>query len=179
VFLESKGDLPSVIRAIVDDPSFFDRRVFRAKFKRPWEFVVSALRATHAEAGRIVSGENYLEKMNEPLYRCADPTGYYDQAEAWCDPGAMAVRWAFASDLVSGRIGGLKVPSSLYRDLPADRPRAWKEILAARILPVAGIGARTSASIDAVVEAELKKGTKNLAPAIVAMLLGSPEFQKQ
>jgi hypothetical protein len=121
--------------------------------------------------------------MNEPLYRCADPTGYYDQAEAWCDPGAMATRWSFASDLVAGRVSGVRVPSSLYEGLPADKPSDWKDILAKRILPVAGLSETTSRTIDRLVAEELKKAPKpsgtKLGAAIVAMLLGSPEFQRQ
>ncbi len=183
VFSGTNGDLPKVYRAIVDDPLFFTRENFQAKFKRPWEFVISALRVTHADASRLAGLENALQSMNEPLYKCADPTGYYDQAEAWRDPGAMATRWSFATDLVSGRIGGVRVPSSLYDGLPLDKPREWKAILVKKILPIGGISEATSASIDRLVAAELQKNPKatpaKLGASIVAMLLGSPEFQRQ
>ncbi len=174
VFNQSVGDLPKTLTAIVEDPDFFKRGHFRAKYKRPWEFVVSALRATKAEVTSFDGIGAALEAMNEPLYRCADPTGYYDQAEAWRDPGSMAIRWAFCSDLVAGRIAGAKIPASFYADVPADAA-GMKTELARRILPVAGIGTQTSQNLDALVS----RARKPSGPMIVGVLLGSPDFQKQ
>jgi uncharacterized protein (DUF1800 family) len=183
VFQKTRGDLPAVYRAVVEDPKYFERENFRAKYKRPLEFVVSAIRATGAEVSRVRELLQVLKRMNEPLYGCPDPTGYYDQAEAWRDPGSIAYRWAFAAELVANRLRGVKVPDSLYEGLPADRPGEWRKILAARILPVTGSGPGTSAAIDGLVEAELKRKPQatpaQLGPVIVAALLGSPEFQKQ
>lgn len=183
VFHETGGDLRKVLWAIADDPAFFARENYLAKFKRPWEFVVSALRATGAKLAPIPVGLNRsLTQMNEPLYRCPDPTGYYDQAEAWRDPGALAIRWTFASDLVNGRIPRVTVPAALYDSLPPDRPEEWKGILAARILPGMKLSSTTSSAIDRMVEEERKKRRatpESVGRVIVAALLGSPEFQKQ
>lgn len=183
IFFNTEGDLPKVFRAIVDDPKFFARENFRAKYKRPWEFVVSALRVTHADISNTDGILRALQSMNESLYRCADPTGYYDQAEAWADPGAIAYRWAFAGDMAAGRLSGVKIPSSFYDSLPADNPKAWKDLLVAKILPVAGLGPRSSEALDRLIEAELRKNPKATPPGlgarIVAALLGTPEFQMQ
>ena len=176
VFHESKGDLPTVYRAIVRDPEFFDRRNYRAKFKRPFEFVVSALRATGAEISSVRGIHAALKAMSEDLYVCKDPTGYYDQAEAWRDPGAFAVRWTFAHDLATGKLKGVRIPAALYAGLRADNVAGWKEILVDRLLP-GGIGRSTSRVIDGVVAKH--KQDKDLAPRIVALILGSPEFQQQ
>ncbi len=204
-FHSTGGYIPDVLQAMVNDPEFYSRKNYRTKFKRPWEYVVSALRVTHAElAGmsgqadkiqrkaakdksknefRALGIDGYLVAMNEALYRCADPTGFYDQAEAWRDPGAMATRWSFATELVAGRIAGVKIPAELYQDLPKDNPRAWKEILVGKILPVAGLAPVTSKNIDTLLEGELSKNPKpdpeKLGGALVAVLLGSPDFQKQ
>ena len=43
------GDLREVVRAIVTSPEFFAPDAYRAKVKTPFEFVVSALRATGAD----------------------------------------------------------------------------------------------------------------------------------
>lgn len=183
VFHATEGDLPRVLLAMIDDPQFFNRENYRTKFKRPFEFVISALRVTRAEITDAHGILRALSMMSEPLYRCADPTGYYDQAEAWKDPGAMAYRWVFASDLANGRIGGVKIPSGFYKDLPPDKPQEWKAVLVDRILPVAGLGRTTSEKLDALIEAEIRKdpkaGPEKVGPVIVAALLGSPEFQKQ
>ncbi len=45
VFLETKGDLKSVVRSIVTSREFNSQAAFRAKIKSPFEFAVSAVRA--------------------------------------------------------------------------------------------------------------------------------------
>jgi uncharacterized protein (DUF1800 family) len=192
VFAGSNGDLSKVLLAIADDPAFFARRNLRAKFKRPWEFVVSALRVTGADVQnyRVVLGA--LKDMNEPLYNCPDPTGYYDQAEAWCDPGALAPRWAFAQELVSGRVRGVRMPAALFAGLPEKSPEAWVGILGERILPGGGLSQETRGRIEVLLAEGMQASgrarggrggrmgrTERAARVIVAALLGSPDFQKQ
>ncbi len=182
VFQKSKGDLPSVYRAIFRDPEFFSPDNFQSKFKRPFEFIVSALRVTGAEVKDLSGVRRALMALSEPLYECLDPTGYYDQAEAWKDPGVMAIRWQFAIQLARGRIPGVKIPESFYEDLHPRIPNAWKDQLARKILPVS-MGDKTSAVIDSMIRSQLERRPRarpsDLGPLIVGMLLGSPEFQRQ
>ena len=179
VFHESEGDLPSLYRAIVDDPEFFAPENYGAKFKRPFEFVVSALRVTGAEIEGCNAVLGALRGMDEDLYTCKDPTGYYDQAEAWLDPGALAARWKFASDLALGRVGKVRIPDAFYAELEGAEPRALREELQHRVLP-GGVGPRTSAALDEVV-AKRPEGSKprRLANTLLGVMLGSPEFQEQ
>ncbi len=182
VWTKCKGDLPTVYRAIVDDPEFFEARNYRSKFKRPYEFVVSALRATRAEIKHVNGIHRALTAMSENLYYCKDPTGYYDQAEAWQDPGAFAVRWKFANDLVQGRIPGVTVPSALYDGLRHWRADRWKEQLVRRLVP-SGLTPRTETILDEMIARYLEKKpdpkVAQLAPLIAGLILGSPEFQQQ
>ncbi|MHC4954565.1 MAG: DUF1800 domain-containing protein [Planctomycetota bacterium] len=182
IWTKSGGDLPTVYRAIVDDPEFFARRHYRAKFKRPYEFAVSALRVTHAEIKRVNGIHRAMQAMSEDLYLCKDPTGYYDQAEAWQDAGAFAVRWKFANDLVAGKIPGVRVPNALYDGLRFWKADAWKEQLMRRLLP-AGLDPRSSRILDAMIARYLESHpdpkVEELAPRIVGLILGSPEFQQQ
>jgi len=181
-FRDARGDLPAVYRAIVQDPEFFDRRNFLAKLKRPFELMASALRVTNAEIGDTGALQRWLKNLNEPVYECADPTGYYDHAEVWNDPGVLEVRWRFAMQLARGRISGVVVPSTIYEELPAGRPEYWKDVLARRVLSTS-LTARTAAAIDRTVKEHLARnpraGPRDLGPQILALLLGSPEFQRQ
>ncbi len=181
-FKASEGDLPTVYRAIIDDPEFFARRNYLAKFKRPFEFVVSALRVTNAEISNTQDVQRALIAMNEPLYQCKDPTGFYDQAEAWRDAGAFAVRWKFAMDLAGGKLRGVRIPDALYEGLPPKYPELWKDALIARLLPVP-VGRRTNLIIDKMVARHLDANPegppRGMAQVIVGAILGSPEFQKQ
>lgn len=181
-FREADGDVRRVVRAVVADPAFFDRSAWRAKLRRPWELVVAALRATGAQVSDPAGVHRALTTLSEPLYRCADPTGYHDVAEAWCDPGAMAARWAFVSALALGQLPGVTVPPALYLGLSRD-PRSWREELARRLLP-AGLGPETSRRIDRLVDERLAadRGVTSparLGPWITAAILGAPEFQRQ
>lgn len=183
VFRSSRGDLSKVYAAIANDPEFYARRNFRDKYKRPFEFVTSAIRVTGAVVEKWESVIDALGKMNESPYRCQDPTGYYDQAEAWRDPGAIATRWVFATRLAANQAEGIRIPDTLYGDLPEDKPETWMDLLIAKILPGAGVSESTYRKLQTMIDAELKRSSRparaSLGSTIVGILLGSPDFQKQ
>lgn len=182
VFKRRKGDLKAVYRALVSDPEFYAPRYYQSKFKRPFEFILSAIRVTGAKIEKPGVLLQTLALLQEPLYRQEDPTGYYDTAEAWNDPGVMAVRWQFAFKLAQNKLPGVRVPESFYKGLHPRIPRVWKDQLARRVLP-AGLGARSSRTLDRMMRAYLRDHPKpkrgELAPRILGLLLGSPEFQRQ
>ncbi|MGH9456170.1 MAG: DUF1800 domain-containing protein, partial [Thermoanaerobaculia bacterium] len=75
-FLEAGGDIPLTLEAIFDSPEFHDPAHRANKFKTPFEFVASALRAA---GGRIEATEDVLDRvegMGMPLYEAKPPTGY-------------------------------------------------------------------------------------------------------
>jgi uncharacterized protein (DUF1800 family) len=182
VFRKSKGDLRKVYLAIATDEEFYAPRNIRAKFKRPFEFVVSALRATDAEIDDCSRIHTALGAMNEQLYLCKDPTGYYDQAEAWLDPGAFAVRWKFSRDLLQGKIDGVKVSPAIYDELNDSEPATWNGLLLERFLP-SGAAGETRAALGKTLREYIQLGynshVEELAPALISIILGSPDFQKQ
>jgi len=182
VFSHSKGDLPLVYRAIVADDEFFAPRNYRAKFKRPFEFVTSALRATGADVQGCRGLHRALKAMNEDVYLCDDPTGYYDQAEAWLDPGAFALRWKFARDLISGRIEDVSIPEELWSDVGSSDTEDWIDNLSRRVLP-GGVGARTRSVLDGMArryfETHFRLQPQELCIDVLGVILGSPEFQEQ
>lgn len=182
VFRDTRGELGTVYRSIFADPEFFSRSSYLSKFKRPFEFVVSALRVTGARVTETRRLHDVLRSLSEPIYECEDPTGYHDQAEAWNDPGVMAGRWRFAMDLVRGKLRGVRIPATFYDGLHAPIPMAWKNQLAPRVL-ACRMSRRTSDAVDEIVRRHLDadKGAEvhRLAPLVLGMLLGSPEFQRQ
>ncbi|MCH2101943.1 MAG: DUF1800 domain-containing protein [Planctomycetes bacterium] len=186
---EHDGDLTQVVRAIVLNPSFYDRELYQGKVKTPWEFVVSALRAVGAEVHAPRHVLRSLTEMGMPLYQCGVPTGWSDSAEDWLDPGAMAYRWSFAEQLVGGRMRGIYLPGgrSQFADwLVGHEAEAWPAVLADRIVP-AGIGSQTTRALKQTLTDYLesrrtqRRGPRaqEIAPTLVALLLGSPEFQRQ
>ena len=178
-FRKTEGDIPALVRAIVASEEFWARASFRAKFRTPQEFVVAALRAT--DAG-VEGWDELLERltlMGQPLYQCDDPTGWYDTAEAWLDPGVMAQRWLFVRDLVEDRLDGVALPDAIFAQLGDEVPfRAWPDLLVARCVP-GGVGSRTRQALAGAVAEDPDALPLPLRLRLLALLVGSPEFQRQ
>ncbi len=168
VFRDTRGHLPSVYRAIILDPEFIHTRNYRAKFKSPFEYVVSAMRATDVTIDDPRTTLFMLHRMGQPLYQCADPTGYFDQTEAWLDPGVLVHRWDFALRLVSGRVEGVRMSPLVLESLGPLPSGARLEAIQKLALPD-GLGERER---EALAKAQS-------APYLLGLVLGSPAFQQQ
>lgn len=183
-YRKTKGDLTAMVQTIVESDDFWSRANYRTKFKTPYEFILSALRVTGADIDRQASIGRYLQEMGQPIYHCDDPTGYYDTSDAWLDPGVMALRWEFATDLAGGKVRGVKIPDTFFDQIPHDGPpRLWQHHLTKLILP-GGAGDRTRAALATVTSEYLDKKKRvpdlyEIGPTLVGLLLGSPEFQQQ
>lgn len=170
-FLRTEGDLPKVYAKILLSPEFTDRANYRAKFKTPFEFAVSALRAVDAKVDDARPTCQTLQKMGQEVYHCPDPTGYYDTAEAWMDSGVLTARWDYALHLAAGKVGGAKPAApvlSKYKAMPPD------DRFATMIRDLIGddVGDRTRRSLK-------DAGDANDVPRMIGILLGSPSFQQQ
>jgi len=153
VFRESGGDLKQVTRVIITSPEF--RAAHGAKVKTPFEFVVTAVRATGAEVRNAAPLAQQLRTLGMPLYGAQPPTGYDDTAASWVNSGALINRMNFAVALVSNRLPGTRVPAGT---VDADAIVAAEALSAATRATVAQAGDQ---------------------PQRLALLLGSPEFQKR
>jgi uncharacterized protein (DUF1800 family) len=169
VFRKTNGDLKQVYEAILFSDDFFYRQNHKTKFKTPFEYVVSSIRATGAEVDDYRQIDRALSLMGQPTYQCPDPTGWYDTKEAWLDPGVLVYRWTFALDLANNRISGVRVPDALLANLPAAQ---LKDKMQRRVLP-AGLNERTSRIIDE------ELGRNPSAKEMLATMIGSPDFQQQ
>lgn len=180
-FRKHDGRPDEVLRALVDHPAFWSREHYRTKFKTPQEFVFSALRATEAEVDDWNDVLRRLRDMGQPIYHCDDPTGWYDTAEAWLDPGVLALRWEFASDLANGRVKGVRLGPAVFADVSDDVPvHEWSTRLTARVLP-AGAGLATQVALDRAAAQSFAEDAppETLRRRLLALLLGSPDFQRQ
>jgi uncharacterized protein (DUF1800 family) len=166
VYLDTKGDLRATTRAILTSPEFFAEDAVNAKIKTPLDFAISALRATGASIASAAPVVQALRTtLGMPLYGCQPPTGYSTTADAWVNTGALLARMNFGLALVSNQQRGLRVDlAALAPDTSETTRRALAEsLLAGRV------SAATRATLD-------KAGT----PAeMVALVIGSPEFQKR
>lgn len=172
VFKSSDGDLEKVYEAIIFSDDFLYRQNVGCKFKTPFEYVVSSLRATDAQitdAGRVLDS---LRLMGQPIYECVDPTGYYDQAEAWLDPGVLIYRWTYALSLANGQLTGVTLGDATIRPLQILGPVELADKVLKTYIPNSA-----SAEHDRVLsEAIVNSGSIEQA---LGLVLGSPAFQQQ
>ncbi len=126
-FLETDGDLREVTRTILTSPEFFAADALHAKIKTPFEFVVSAVRATDAEVRDARPLVRQIADLGMPLYQCQPPTGYKDTAEAWVNTGALVGRMNFALSLTTNKVRGVvdsqTQPDALALGAPAFQRR--------------------------------------------------------
>jgi len=98
-FRATDGDLREVTRTILTSPEFLAPDAYTAKVKTPFEFVVSAQRATGTDVIDARAIVRELREMGMPLYMCQPPTGYADTADAWVNTGALVTRLNYALKL--------------------------------------------------------------------------------
>jgi len=111
-FRDTDGDLREVVRAILTSPEFFSADAYRAKVKTPFEFVVSAVRATGADVHDARPLVRQIAELGMPLYQCQPPTGYKDTADAWVNTGALVGRMNFGLALTANKIRGVVVSNA-------------------------------------------------------------------
>jgi uncharacterized protein (DUF1800 family) len=107
-FSASGGDIRATLRALFATPEF--AAAAGVKFKRPFHFVVSALRATAAEVRHEAALLRYLEKMGQAPFRYPTPDGYPLAAAAW--HGTLLWRWKFALALARGELPGVRLEAA-------------------------------------------------------------------
>lgn len=103
-FLSSGGDIRQVLRALFHSAQFWDTRNSGNKFKTPYQYAISSIRATGQtiENGRPLLGFLYQQGM--PLYGCLTPDGYKHTQDAWLNGDTMLRRLSFATALSNGSI---------------------------------------------------------------------------
>ncbi len=100
-FLDTKGDIKSVLRVILLD----GLPLAQPKYKRPVNFLLSALRMLNVETDGVALSE-YLVRMGQLHFNWPTPDGYPDTSEAW--QGNLMPRWQFAFALMRNELNDTK-----------------------------------------------------------------------
>jgi uncharacterized protein (DUF1800 family) len=158
-FLETHGNIKSVLEVLFSSPEFLDPKYAGNKFKTPLRFVVSIVRASARQVYEVRSLEEHLEWLSMPLYDSPDVSGYRDAREAWMGGDAMLKRLELATQAGEGALpcwapGTYQAPARLD-------PQALVQTMGLTLSPV------TSKVIEGSPDA-FKAG----------VLLGSPEGQQ-
>lgn len=148
-YLASGGKLSVVYQALATAPEAW--ATGGGKFKSPWEWTISAMRALERRELPPNQMAKLLNQLGQPVWRPGSPAGWGDTAAAWAAPDALLRRVELAQRLAAQ--AGAAVDA---------------RALAPRILP-ASLGDRTR---TAIARAE--------SPATaLALLFASPEFLRR
>src|SRR5215471_9008558 len=202
VFLKTDGSIRETLRAIITSPEFFSSAAYRAKVRSPFEYAAAALRATSAETDADRPVLDVIGRMGQPLFGRITPDGYSDRAEQWLSSGAMVARLNFAAALAGNRLKGTRIdPANVLSGIDLTK----KDEVASRLIQIMLTGdasAGTSAALEKVwkaesptvpsagntagavpasysPEAQASPAPANYISELMALLIGSPEFQRR
>ena len=183
------GNIPAMLRVIFESREFSGEDAYRAKIKKPFEFVASAVRAlggsTDAEGGSALARAS--AEIGEPLYLAQPPTGYADRADVWVNAGALLARMNFALALTSGRYPHVTVelPALVAGIDPRSPAAVLDHLLAAIVANQAGPETRAVLAAQLTDPQITRLSTDDRGPAstdvakLAALVIGSPEFQRR
>jgi uncharacterized protein (DUF1800 family) len=205
VFTATDGDLAAVTRVLFTDERFYAPAHYRAKVKRPFEFVVSSLRVMDARLSSTstVAFQNRLARLQHSPYYAPAPTGYPVTADYWLNTGAMIERLNLAQEMSHSAVQFIPSAVNTVVDAFPERP-VWVDpwaMLGIERDSFAALGgdafARASAprvlarTLQGAPIAELEATLARELPApttpeeadvylrrAIALVLGSPEFQR-
>jgi uncharacterized protein (DUF1800 family) len=172
VFLKSDGDIRETLKTIFLSNEFNSPEAYRAKIKRPFELVVSALRTLGADTNGGPQTHQWIARMGEPLYGFQTPNGYSDAAETWVNTGGLLERMNFGLALAGNRIQGTRV--DLARLAAHDKSKLIDESLNMIVA-----GDISPATRDTLMKQIDEKNAKDSVAQVVGLILGTPEFQRQ
>ena len=157
-FQRSGGDLPAVYRTLVESPEAW--RAGTGKFKTPWDWTLSSLRALRAPEAAMGNAREprgarlaqVLYQLGQPVWRPGSPAGFDDIAGSWAAPDALVRRVELAQRFAA-QAGNTVDPRTV----------------APAVLPGAALGEGTRTAI-----ARAESASTGLA-----LLLVSPDFLRR
>jgi uncharacterized protein (DUF1800 family) len=135
-------------------------------------------------ADRVASAPRHslnwnIYTLGEPLFDCNPPTGYPEVSKNWVGPGALISRLNFAMDLTEKKVWDVKFdPANIITGTDLDHPETVLDRCVNSLLQ-GNISAATRAVLDrAVMPAPGQDQTVD-PTKLIALILGSPEFQRK
>jgi uncharacterized protein (DUF1800 family) len=108
-FRETQGEIGAVLQDLFASREFRDS--VAAKYKTPYQFVLSSARAADLPVRNPRPLLGTMARLGMPLYGCPTPDGYKNTEDAWLSPDATNLRVSFATTLAAGRLPLAEVPA--------------------------------------------------------------------
>jgi Protein of unknown function (DUF1800) len=174
-FLDSQGDIQAVLKTILLDSDARSSLEQPAKFKRPTDFVLSAMRLLQAETDGGPAIQNHLSAMGQGLFEWPTPDGAPDIEASWSSN--LLPRWSFALELARNEIKGTRVAlenlqASAAPGSPSQTLMAFSLLLLGQPAAPELVGALADGLVQTPADPQ-----SELPSLVVAGLLASPAFQ--
>ncbi len=136
-YLASGGQLPALYRTLVEAPEAWATPL--AKFKTPWDWLVSSLRALGRENVPPLQAIGALRELGQPVWRPGSPAGWEDDAARWAAPDALLRRVEVASRIAAPLAASIDARSLAPRILPGTLSPATASAIARAESPAEGL----------------------------------------
>ncbi|CAN5363549.1 hypothetical protein BH11PSE11_BH11PSE11_20710 [soil metagenome] len=185
-YLDTRGDIASVLRTLFASPEFMAPASMGAKFKTPYRYVISAARAGDLPVANIRPLLGTLNQLGMPLYGCQTPDGYKNTEQAWLNQDALTRRLSFATALAAGRLSlaqARDVDGSGMgkRQLERNLERAMsRQPDSTQATPTPPLEAQALlATLGSAISPGTRESILGSAPNLrAALVLGSPDFMR-
>jgi uncharacterized protein (DUF1800 family) len=190
-FLRSDGDMRSVLKTILYSAEFRDPAHRQNKVRTPLELVIASVRNLEGDT----DGQNlwnWIANMGQIVFQNAIPTGYAEVGDEWTGTNQLLQRWKWADTLTQYALPAPPAVSRYYVD-------PWEMVNRLGVRTPEGIvkhflallvrGHHSSSAEVAVLTTALMNGqttfnfdareTKTGVRAMVGIILGFPEYEKQ
>ena len=98
-FQNTNGDLKSLYRVLINAPECW--AAAPVKFKTPWEWLISSLRATSFHNIEQVEVATIMRNLGQAVWEPKSPKGFDDIESAWAAPDALMRRVELAPQIAS------------------------------------------------------------------------------
>ena len=136
-YLKSGGDLRTLYRALIDSPEAWSAGPL--KFKTPWDWSVSALRAVGRTNVDPVAAAAMLKQLGQPTWQPGSPAGWDDIAASWAAPEALMRRVEIAQRLASQAGSAVDARALADKVLPGSLSAATRTAIARAESPQEGL----------------------------------------
>ena len=172
-FRESDGDIRAVLKTLFTSHEFRDSD--GKKYKTPYQFVLSAARATGVVVRNPRPLLGTMGRLGMPLYGCQTPDGYKNTEDAWLNPDATTLRINFATAFAHGNLPVTSPPPAIAEPQLVADPAS---------LPVPKGEPVDPARLEQILRSTLTGQTRDTiakAPAELraALIVGSPDFMRR
>ncbi len=123
----------------------------------------------------------HIYEMGEPLFACTPPTGYKEVSSSWVSPGALIERLNFAMALTQQELSDIHFDSRTILDgTDLDKPGAVLNQSASVLLQNNITPSTRKVLEQAALPAPGDSDSKTVNPnKLIALMIGSPEFQRK